>query len=248
VQRIREGLSQGILRGLRTSFLAIGRHLSDRGISHLKGVVGYLEIGHWADGDLATVTRCSDKTSLFSVALDHVRGERPVYLEFGVYEGSSLRWWAENLENPRALFVGFDSFLGLPEDWRPGYDRGTFAVSDLPAVKDDRVELVAGWFQDTLRDFTVPSHDQLIVNIDCDLYSSARTVLEAIGPQLVPGDLVYFDELGDRDHEFRALEEWLKSGALGVTPLAIADGGLKWLFECRADSLGASLVEDRPLS
>jgi hypothetical protein len=77
----------------------------------------------------------------------------------------------------------------------------------------------------------VPEHDQLIVNIDCDLYSSADTVLRWLEPHLRPGTLVYFDEFPDRDHEMRALQELLSRSDYRFVPVAIGRGGMHWLFE-----------------
>ena len=40
-----------------------------------------------------------------------------VFLEFGVYQGQSFKWWLALNNNPNSQFVGFDTFQGLPEDW-----------------------------------------------------------------------------------------------------------------------------------
>lgn len=89
---------------------------------------------------------------------------------------------------------------------------------------------MVGWFDDTLADYKPPEHDQLIVNVDSDLYSSARTVLSWLEPHVAQGTLVYFDELPDRDHEMRAFLESLAANGRSVTPLGAANGGLHWLF------------------
>jgi hypothetical protein len=38
------------------------------------------------------------------------------YLEFGVAEGSSFKWWVNRLQNKDNHFYGFDTSEGLPED------------------------------------------------------------------------------------------------------------------------------------
>jgi hypothetical protein len=68
----------------------------------------------------------------------------------------------------------------------------------------------------------VPEHDRLIVNIDCDLYSSAFTVLKVLGAELRSSDLIYFHEFGDNNHKFRALVEWLKTTDIEVHSVALA--------------------------
>ena len=46
--------------------------------------------------------------------------------EFGVHEGDSLTKITHINTHPKSLFFGFDSFLGLPENWTPNHPIGTF--------------------------------------------------------------------------------------------------------------------------
>jgi hypothetical protein len=93
------------------------------------------------------------------------------------------------------------------------------------------VSFQVGWFDDTLPEFRVPDHDQLIINIDSDLYSSAVTVLQWAEPYFQPGTLIYFDEFADRDHEMRAFNELKARSPHDFQPVGVAHGGLHWLFE-----------------
>lgn len=70
-------------------------------------------------------------------------------LEFGVYQGRTLKVIAEARRHQQVF--GFDSFQGLPEDWRSNIPAGTFATRQLPDVVG--AELVVGWFSDTVADF-----------------------------------------------------------------------------------------------
>lgn len=107
-------------------------------------------------------------------------------LEFGVQTGHSLGLISRSL-----LAVGFDSFQGLPEDWGP-FTVGAFA-QEPPDVEN--AELVVGWFADTVPLFDFGTVEPLrLVHIDCDLYSSAKTVFDHLGPHLIPGAYVVFDE------------------------------------------------------
>lgn len=133
-------------------------------------------------------------------------------LEFGVFQGRSLEVIAEG--RGRRDVYGFDSFQGLPEDYRPHVRAGAFATSALPEV--DGAELVVGWFQDTLPDFLAAHPGPVsLLHVDGDLYSSAVTVLTLVGPRLQPGSVVIFDEFfnypgWDDSGEFRAWEEYLE--------------------------------------
>ena len=130
-------------------------------------------------------------------------------LEFGVYSGTTLALIAKLRSGD---VYGFDSFEGLPEDWRSTFEAGTFAVDELPQVPG--AELVVGWFDDTLPGFLAEHEGPVsLLHVDGDLYSSARTVLDLCGPRLVEGSIVIFDEYfnypGWEQHEHRAWQEYV---------------------------------------
>ena len=56
------------------------------------------------------------------------------------------------------------------------------------------------------------------MHVDCDLYSSTATVLQQVGPRLVPGSVVCFDEYwnypGWQDHEHRAWQEYVEASGI----------------------------------
>src|SRR5437868_6662773 len=121
------------------------------------------------------------------------------------------------------IFYGFDSFGGLPRDGRPDWQID-FTPSGQPHVPAN-CRLVPGWFAETIpafvRETTCPI---AFVNIDCDIYSSARTVLFGLGERLRPGTILYFDELVNYDtflwNEMLAFFEFLEATGLGVEWLA----------------------------
>ncbi len=215
----------------RRALVAIGGRLSSEAITRLANALGGLEQGRWLADTRSHVPNLPDRFAVFDEAIRRVRGSQPLYLEFGVYRGRTLRYWTAKLSSPSARFVGFDSFQGLPEDWQANAQAGSFSVGSPPAIDDPRVSFVVGWFDETLRSYEPPSHDQLIVNLDCDLYSSTRRVLEWLTPHLRPGTLVYFDDLFNRDHQWRALREWLDGGGSAALPVAMARWGHHLLFE-----------------
>lgn len=215
----------------RRALVVAGRHLSARTLTRAANALGGLEQGHWLAGLQRGVPNLADRFAVFNEAMSRLSGTRPLYLEFGVYRGRTLRYWASNVTQPGAHFVGFDSFEGLPEDWQADAQRGSFAVGGPPRIDDPRVSFEVGWFDKTLPGWRPPAHDQLVVNIDCDLYSSTRCVLEWLTPYLEPGTLVYFDDLFNRDHQWRALQEWLNGSGKSARPVAMARWGHHLLFE-----------------
>lgn len=138
--------------------------------------------------------------------------EEGMILEFGVGEGTSLGWLQDEL--PGRRIVGFDSFEGLPEDWRSGFPQGFFGHVN-PEDFDGR-ELCVGWFEDTIPSFLAENRGPVaLLHVDCDLYSSTVTVLDAVMPLLVDGGVVVFDEFFNypawEKHEAKAWQEYLQA-------------------------------------
>lgn len=131
-------------------------------------------------------------------------------LEFGVYSGRTLTMIAEARKHNQVF--GFDSFQGLPEDWRSNIPAGTFATEQPPDIAG--AKLIVGWFNDTLPDF-LANHPGPVafLHLDADLYSSTVTVLKHVGPRLRPGSVILFDEYfnypGWELHEHRAWQEFV---------------------------------------
>lgn len=62
------------------------------------------------------------------------------YLEFGVFQGETILYWADKKKEPQSRFYGFDTFTGLPERWRRDFDKGHFDVAGkTPDTIDKRV-------------------------------------------------------------------------------------------------------------
>jgi tetratricopeptide (TPR) repeat protein len=142
--------------------------------------------------------------------------------EFGVRRGTSIRVLAgETAETVH----GFDSFVGLPEPWVKAPAGVLTAGGDLPEVPAN-VTLHAGWFEDSLPPFLAAHSGPLrFANIDCDIYSSTRTVLRALAERIRPGTILLFDELiGNRSwrqDEYKALTEFTEEFGVEWQVLAI---------------------------
>ncbi len=136
-----------------------------------------------------------------------------MYCEFGVYRAQTLNHIARNT---KGAVYGFDSFQGLPEKWRDGFAKGEFSLAGgaLPECESN-VELVPGWFNETLPPF-LASHSGPVafLHVDCDLYSSTKTVLDLMGGRLTVGSVIVFDEYfnypGWKLHEHLAFQEFIK--------------------------------------
>jgi len=149
------------------------------------------------------------------------------YLEFGVWEGASLRYWAELVPDPASRFYGFDSFGGLPEDWRKGQPKGTFDLGGrAPRFDDPRIVLVPGLFQQTLTPFldSWKRERQLVVHLDADIYSSTLFVLATLDRVVSTGDLVLFDDFSGARDEFRAFQDYRAAFRRSFSVLATVPG------------------------
>jgi predicted O-methyltransferase YrrM len=142
-------------------------------------------------------------------ALGEIKGPG-MALEFGVATGATLRIIADAVAADRTV-AGFDVFTGLPETWRTGFPAGEFA-QEPPDVPGARV--IAGLFEDTLPTYLAETDDVIaFMHVDCDLYSSTKTVLDLTGERLAPDAVLVFDEFfnypGWQQHESRAWTEFL---------------------------------------
>jgi hypothetical protein len=155
---------------------------------------------------------------------------RVTVLEFGVAHGDATRFWLSMLPNAELRWHGFDTFEGLPEAWMRGgvqfAGRGLFdAGGKPPDIADPRVTWHPGRIDKTLPAADVDYSSRLCVLFDMDLYGPSAFALTSIGDKLKPGDVLYFDEAYDPEHERRALDEFLDRGyqvrVVGSTGIAL---------------------------
>jgi len=131
-------------------------------------------------------------------------------LEFGVASGTTLTAIANSTNRQ---VVGFDSFAGLPSDWRDGVEAGAFAC-EPPNVPRNAV-LKIGRIENTLPEFLTEMGSAInFIHIDTDLYEPAKFILDGCAP-FMRDTIIVFDEFfnypGWRDHEFKAFSEFQES-------------------------------------
>ncbi|MBI2257940.1 MAG: class I SAM-dependent methyltransferase [Flavobacteriia bacterium] len=135
------------------------------------------------------------------------------YLEFGVFEGNSFKWWLNRCKNINHKFYGFDTFEGLPEQWGT-YEKGEM-LAKLPDINDDRSKLYKGLFQDTLPVFienkTIDKERRKIIHLDADLFSSTIFTLTTLAFYIKKGDILIFDEFNVPNHEYFAFKIYTES-------------------------------------
>jgi hypothetical protein len=188
----------------------VGAKCSGGLVYNLNGAFNYLHVGWWLHAHgFGGGVRVGSREELWDLVAADLADRDVLYLEFGVHQGASMRYWSRLLRNPSSRLHGFDSFLGLPHDWTlEGHERGYFSTNGaVPEVDDPRVEFFPGWFEDTLPQYRWSEHDALVVMLDADLYTSTSTVLAHVRDRLAPGSYLYFDQFHHRADELRAFEE-----------------------------------------
>lgn len=166
------------------------------------------------------------------------------YLQFGVHRGNTLNFMA--LERPDVHWYGFDSQDGLPHEWVLGKKivaADKFKLGD-PPVLEPNCTYIKGWFKDTVPPFAKGmKRPAAFIDIDSDVYESAHDVLFGMNEHIVPGTVIRFDELCEwrefnwvkrdsrsymyehwREHEWKALQEWLKECGREVQAIYRTDG------------------------
>lgn len=153
--------------------------------------------------------------------------EKGLWLEFGVFSGKSINIISEYTKN---TIYGFDSFEGLPEYWREGYDKGSFNMNGQIPIVNSNVNLIKGLFNETLEHFIKINDNKIsFIHMDADLYSSTKYVLDKTTDRIDDDCIILFDELFnfpeyDSDKsELRALNEWVNENKvdyewIGICP------------------------------
>lgn len=213
------------IRQLREEVLSLQRAETQRVIDHLTGIeirdrrdlyaanerIAVMESARFASAHLSRAPGFPDphETLRHALSLAPTGG---LALEFGVATGGTLRIIAQARGGHEVY--GFDTFTGLPDSWRLGFLAGRFGVDGRPDVPG--AELVEGLFADTLPGF-LDAHPGPVdfLHVDGDLYSSAVTVLDLVGPRLQAGSVIQFDEYFNfaswQEHEFKAWAEYVEA-------------------------------------
>ena len=142
------------------------------------------------------------------------------YVEFGVFRGDSISYFSGNNSHKDSIFLGLDSFEGLPEAWA-GNSAGFFTTLGVtPESHNKRTQFIKGYFNETWEMLCsqIIGRNNLIVHFDADLYSSTLFALTKID-SLNQRYIAIFDEFsGD---EVRALADYLASYGAKVSFLAM---------------------------
>jgi predicted O-methyltransferase YrrM len=167
------------------------------------------DTARFVNANLQSVKTFYNRYDLLSFCVKQAEAKaNGLFCEFGVYRGESVNHIASQT---KATVHGFDSFEGLPEKWREGFDKGTFGMDGLPRVREN-VVLHKGWFDQSVPVFAAKYQGSIaFLHMDADLYSSTKTVFDLLGKRIIPGAVIVFDEFlgypGWQNGEYKAFQE-----------------------------------------
>jgi hypothetical protein len=185
--------------------------------------IAYMQTAEYVLANMQTAYSLNSNFELYDYILNNIKVDGEI-MEFGVYQGSSIRYLADKLK--KNTVYGFDSFEGLPEKWRTGFEKGAFNLNgNLPSVPSN-VVLIKGWFNESLPVF-LESNIILkvgLLHIDCDLYSSTKDILQILDNKIFKGTIIIFDEyfnyVGWQNGEFKAFQEFILERKLSYDYIA----------------------------
>jgi hypothetical protein len=149
-------------------------------------------------------------------------------LEFGTSDGYSfvkLLYATRYLKlTDRVVVHTFDSFEGMPkavddkdkewtsgDDWRTGQFKGRYIeLAGYCSEHYRNYEIHRGYFEQSIDDAFLTSLDKnppALIWIDCDYYSSAKTVFERLIDKIPNGCVIYFDDLDNLNYGSRLTGE-----------------------------------------
>lgn len=186
--------------------------------SRLRYLAHLPKIERWRNEHQEDYPLYDARNDLYDYINTQVLENQPIcYLEFGVFEGETIKYWSEINGNAQSRYHGFDTFTGVPVVWESFTDvtlMNKFDVNGkIPRIEDGRVSFSKGYFQETLPGFlkTFEPSLPLVIHNDSDIYSSTMYMLTRCNDILVPGTIIIFDEFSSMLHEFRALEDYCES-------------------------------------
>lgn len=200
---------------------------TDQGIKRWRHKQVFDETTQYIQEHMPSVPVFPDDLRLLEYALSLVKGiHKGLVCEFGVGSARTTNHIASVL--PDVQIFGFDSFEGLPEDWRPGFPKGTYATRKIPSVSPN-ITLIKGWFHETLPGFLAEHSERFsFLHIDCDLYSSTKTILNLCQSHIYPGTVIVFDEYfnypGWKDGEYKAFQEFIEETSLSYSYIGFCQG------------------------
>lgn len=186
-------------------------------------------------------------TERFTREVESIEGD---LVECGVAAGSQIAMMAKV---SRKKIWGFDSFKGIPyaganDDQQPGLsevDKSKFGKLESTGISSHskesvienfvnwkidytNIELVEGWFQDTIPNNTIEKIS--LLRLDGDLYESTIIPLRHLWPKLVKGGILIMDDYVTLSGARKAFTDYFK-GKKRPQEITTEDKGVKYFVK-----------------
>ena len=138
-------------------------------------------------------------------------------VEVGVYKGGTL-WHLAQAAEGRPVY-GYDTFGGMPFSHDgDSHKTGDFADTSLDAVQAAVPEatLVQGTFPGSLIDMPPIA----FAHVDCDQYQSVKDCINVLGPKMMVGGVMWFDDYNCLPSANRAVDEAFSADRLIISAKA----------------------------
>jgi|694.fasta_scaffold91688_5 predicted O-methyltransferase YrrM len=155
--------------------------------------------------------------------------KKSVVVEFGVWSGNSINYFAREL--PRASVFGFDSFLGLNEDWSGwNLSKGMFNLNGISPLVEKNVIIYNGLYEDTIPEFVKNNNFENgidLIHMDSDTYIPTIYALNTLNNLVRKGSIIIFDEYFGypnwRNHEYKAFREFVLQNSINYRYIAYSE-------------------------
>lgn len=120
------------------------------------------------------------------------------FVEVGVYRGGSAVELAKVAQDQGRTLWLYDTFTGTPcQHERDSHHKvGDFADTSVDAVKRliPEAKFVVGDCRETLKGKAAGKGKVAFAHIDCDQYESVAACIKELGPRMVKGGVMWFDD------------------------------------------------------
>jgi predicted O-methyltransferase YrrM len=153
-----------------------------------------------------------------------------IVAEFGVWQGDSINFFAKEL--PNASLYGFDSFLGLEENWF-NLSKGAFGLNGVQPAVNKNVIIYNGLYENTVPNFIKDAKIENgidLIHMDSDIYAPTSYVLKSISNFIKSGSIIIFDEYFGypnwRNHEYKAFQEFALLNSVKYNYIAYSENAV----------------------
>ena len=191
----------------------------------IKSVAECVEFRFWARKKFPDIRIVATKYSLLKELVDKASTVSKVnFFEFGVAFGETTQFILDNADN-NFLYMGFDTFEGLPTSWRNLPAGAISAGGEIPKIRDKRVTFIKGFVEKTVPRIRINLSDMNVFIFDLDLFAPTLFVYQEIKNSVTVGDILYFDEAFDSSERL-IIENYILNDfevdPIGISPFAIA--------------------------